>query len=117
MEVERQARATRSPIEDVIGVPLARKLSRVQLSKMSVTQLQIIVNELHTKIEAQNHQLVQLLIDRDGLHMEQDSMLVDIEDMIQHQRSEHPALPAFLSVEAPANHTPKSGIRFRIFKR
>lgn len=51
MEVERQARAARSPIEDVIGVPLARKLSRVQLSKMGVTQLQIIVNELHTKIE------------------------------------------------------------------
>ena len=51
MEVERQARAARSPIEDVIGVPLARKMSRVQLSKMGVTQLQIILNDLHTKIE------------------------------------------------------------------
>lgn len=34
-------------------------------------------------VSAQNHELVKLLIERDGLHMEQDSMLVDIEDMIQ----------------------------------
>uniref|UniRef100_A0A914VGD8 Schwannomin interacting protein 1 C-terminal domain-containing protein n=2 Tax=Plectus sambesii TaxID=2011161 RepID=A0A914VGD8_9BILA len=72
---------------------------------MGVTQLQIIVNDLHTKIEAQNHELVQLLIERDSLHMEQDSMLVDVEDMIQHQRSDDLALPAFLRAETPANRT------------
>lgn len=50
---------------------------------MCVTQLLIIINDLHSKIELHNEELVHLLIERDNLHMEQDSMLVDIEDLLQ----------------------------------
>lgn len=46
--------------------------------------LQVIVNELHTQIEFLNESLVEMLIARDELHMGQDSMLVDIEDLTRH---------------------------------
>lgn len=58
-----------------------RRLSRQILTEMNVAQLQVIVNDLHTQIETLNEKLVQYLMDRDDLHMEQDSMLVDIEDL------------------------------------
>lgn len=51
---------------------------------MNIAQLQIIANELHTKIEMLNEKLVRYLIGRDDLHMEQDSMLVDIEDLTRY---------------------------------
>ena len=69
---------------------------------MNVAQLQVIVNEFHTQIESKksetavvldlyfwlfsdlNEVLVKLLLQRDDLHMEQDSMLVDIEDLNKH---------------------------------
>ena len=64
VQLERQARQTsrRSYVEEIvgvrtsvhwaqIGVQLNRKLSRLQLSKMGVTQLQLITNDLHSKIE------------------------------------------------------------------
>ena len=51
---------------------------------MNVAQLQVIVNDLHTQIETLNESLVKFLIDRDDLHMEQDSMLVDIEDLTRY---------------------------------
>ncbi|GFR87914.1 schwannomin-interacting protein 1-like protein [Elysia marginata] len=51
---------------------------------MSLGQLQVLVNDLHSQIELLNEDLVHLLIERDDLHMEQDSMLVDIEDLTSH---------------------------------
>lgn len=45
---------------------------------------QVIVNELHCEIEWLNECLVQLLMARDELHMRQDSMLVDIEDLTRY---------------------------------
>ena len=51
---------------------------------MNISQLQVIVNELHTKIETLNESLVRMLMERDELHMEQDAMLVDIEDLTKY---------------------------------
>lgn len=59
-------------------------MSRQMLTDMNIAQLQIIVNELHTQIENLNEQLVHFLMERDELHMGQDSMLVDIEDLTRY---------------------------------
>lgn len=61
-----------------------RRLSRQILTDMNLTQLQIIVNDFHSQIESLNEQLVKHLMDRDDLHMGQDAMLVDIEDLTRY---------------------------------
>lgn len=48
-----------------------------------VVFLQVLVNDLLTRVEMNNEELMALLQERDQLHMEQDSMLVDIEDLIK----------------------------------
>ncbi|CAN7996252.1 unnamed protein product [Ixodes hexagonus] len=86
MEVERQQRK-KSPIAEIVGIafPDSRhRLSRQMLTDMNVAQLQVIVNDLHSQIESHNEDLVRFLLERDDLHMEQDSMLVDIEDMTRY---------------------------------
>jgi hypothetical protein len=93
MEIERQ-RQKKSPITEMVrnslekvGIPFPeekRRLSRQILTEMNVAQLQVIVNDLHTQIETLNESLVKFLMDRDDLHMEQDSMLVDIEDLTRY---------------------------------
>ncbi|XP_055917299.1 myb-like protein H isoform X2 [Eupeodes corollae] len=90
MELDRQKQRL-SPITGIIrgslekvGVIMApekRRVSRQMLTDMNIAQLQIIVNELHTQIEDLNDSLVHYLMERDELHMGQDSMLVDIEDI------------------------------------
>ncbi|CAH1117590.1 unnamed protein product [Phaedon cochleariae] len=93
MEIEKQ-RQKKSPITEMIrnsmekvGIPFPeekRRLSRQILTDMNVAQLQVIVNDLHTQIESLNEGLVKFLMNRDDLHMEQDSMLVDIEDLTRY---------------------------------
>ncbi|XP_023223373.1 myb-like protein P isoform X3 [Centruroides sculpturatus] len=86
MEVERQ-RKKKSPIAEIVGLPFPNgkhRLSRHILTDMNVAQLQVIVNDLHSQIEGLNEELVRLLLERDDLHMEQDSMLVDIEDLTRY---------------------------------
>ncbi|XP_050361553.1 schwannomin-interacting protein 1 homolog isoform X2 [Nymphalis io] len=93
MERERRTRAV-SPVTEMLrrsmekaGAPLAtdrRRVSRHLLTDMNIAQLQVIVNELHSQIEALNDSLVKLLMARDELHMGQDSMLVDIEDLTRY---------------------------------
>lgn len=61
-----------------------RRVSRQMLTDMNVAQLQIIVNDFHSQIEGLNEQLVKYLMERDDLHMGQDSMLVDIEDLTRY---------------------------------
>ncbi|XP_018329798.1 uncharacterized protein LOC108740099 isoform X2 [Agrilus planipennis] len=93
MELERQHQV-KSPITEMVrnslekvGIPFPeekRRLSRQILTEMNIAQLQVIVNDLHTQIETLNETLVKFLMERDDLHMEQDSMLVDIEDLTRY---------------------------------
>ncbi|CAH2066970.1 unnamed protein product, partial [Iphiclides podalirius] len=93
MERERLSRAV-SPVTEMLrrsmekaNAPLApdrRRVSRQLLTDMNIAQLQVIVNELHSQIESLNDTLVKLLMARDELHMGQDSMLVDIEDLTRY---------------------------------
>lgn len=57
------------------------RLNRRLLTPMNVGQLQVILNYLLTQIETLNENLVQFLITRDELAIEQDSLLTDIEDI------------------------------------
>lgn len=52
LELEKQtSKPIKSPIEEIVGITLSKKLTRTQLTKMGITQLQLIVNDLHSKIE------------------------------------------------------------------
>lgn len=68
----------------MVLAPEKRRVSRQILTDMNVAQLQVIVNDLHGHIEVLNEGLVRFLLERDELHMSQDSMLVDIEDMTKY---------------------------------
>uniref|UniRef100_A0A673B9M2 Zgc:153615 n=1 Tax=Sphaeramia orbicularis TaxID=375764 RepID=A0A673B9M2_9TELE len=89
VEVERQIQFhRRSPVADLLpNLPhiseglMKRNLRRGDMRDMSLGQLQVITNDLHSQIQSLNEELVQLLLMRDELHVEQDAMLVDIEDL------------------------------------
>lgn len=86
MEIERQKKK-KSPIAEMVGLSFPdgkNLLSHQALIAMNVAQLQVIVNDLHSQIETLNEDLVKFLLERDDLHMEQDSMLVDIEDLTRY---------------------------------
>jgi len=112
MEIERQ-RQKKSPITEMVrhsmekvGIPFPedrRRLSRQILTEMNVAQLQVIVNDLHTQIEILNEYLVKFLMDRDDLHMEQDSMLVDIEDLTRFLGAKEQSLKDSSSSLAPSS--------------
>ncbi|XP_043114784.1 schwannomin-interacting protein 1 isoform X2 [Puntigrus tetrazona] len=94
VEVEKQNRK-KSPVADLLPhMPhiseclMKRSLKPADLRDMTLGQLQVIVNDLHSQIEGLNEELVQLLLMRDELHMEQDAMLVDIEDLTRHAQSQ-----------------------------
>uniref|UniRef100_A0A8C4WY62 Schwannomin interacting protein 1 C-terminal domain-containing protein n=3 Tax=Eptatretus burgeri TaxID=7764 RepID=A0A8C4WY62_EPTBU len=90
VEVERQNRK-KSPVADLLPNLqhisenlMKHSLKPADLEDMTIGQLQVIVNDLHSQIENLNEELMQLLLVRDELHMEQDAMLVDIEDLTRH---------------------------------
>ncbi|XP_029471036.1 schwannomin-interacting protein 1 isoform X2 [Rhinatrema bivittatum] len=94
VEIEKQNRK-KSPVADLLPhMPhiseclMKRSLKPSDLRDMTIGQLQVIVNDLHSQIESLNEELVQLLLIRDELHMEQDAMLVDIEDLTRHAESQ-----------------------------
>ncbi|XP_062068480.1 schwannomin-interacting protein 1 isoform X4 [Lepus europaeus] len=94
VEVEKQNRK-KSPVADLLPhMPhiseclMKRSLKPADLRDMTIGQLQVIVNDLHSQIESLNEELVQLLLIRDELHTEQDAMLVDIEDWTRHAESQ-----------------------------
>ncbi|CAM4558358.1 unnamed protein product [Leuciscus chuanchicus] len=94
VQVEKQNRK-KSPVADLLPhMPhiseclMKRSLKPTDLRDMTLGQLQVIVNDLHSQIEGLNEELVQLLLMRDELQMEQDAMLVDIEDFTRHAQSQ-----------------------------
>ncbi|XP_052899286.1 uncharacterized protein LOC128305736 [Anopheles moucheti] len=80
-----------SPVTRVIhtavekaGLSLApdkRRLSRYYLTRLNGHQLQTILTELQGHAEVLNEELVELLMERDDLHISQDATLIDIEDL------------------------------------
>lgn len=112
MEVERQ-RLKQSPITEMVrcslekvGVQLGedrRRLSRVLLTELNVAQLQVVANDLHARIAALNEALVEGLLRRDDLHMEQDSMLVDVEDLTRYLGAKQESLKKKQSMQQLAN--------------
>ncbi|KAK9872319.1 hypothetical protein WA026_017127 [Henosepilachna vigintioctopunctata] len=119
MEIEKQ-KQKKSPITEMVrhslekvGIPFPedkRRLSRQILTEMNVAQLQVIVNDLHTQIETLNENLVKFLMDRDDLHMEQDSMLVDIEDLTRYLGAKEQTLKvqSGFTTPTPNNISPPS---------
>ncbi|XP_036409873.1 schwannomin-interacting protein 1-like isoform X2 [Megalops cyprinoides] len=94
VEVERQIRK-KSPVADLmVHLPhiseclMKRSLRRIDLRDMTLGQLQVIVNDLHSQIESLNDELVEMLLVRDELQVEQDAMLVDIEDLTRHAETQ-----------------------------
>jgi hypothetical protein len=86
LQLEKEQRKKSPLSEMVVSIPgfvdgKLRQLNRQLLQRMNIAQLQVVVNDLHTQIEALNADLMQQLVDRDDLHMAQDSMLVDIDDL------------------------------------
>lgn len=85
LEVEKQIKK-KSPSADNVKVSFLESIHQSRVGKqdmfvMNLGQLQVLVNDLHTQIENLNEELMNLLMERDELHMSQDSMLVDIEDL------------------------------------
>jgi predicted ATP-dependent Lon-type protease len=67
-----------------VGIKLneeRRSIRRKIIKEMNVDKIKVIVNDINKKIEILNEGLVKLMMERDDLHMEQDYMLVDIEDL------------------------------------
>lgn len=85
LQLEKQIKR-KSPIADIVGIPgfgdgKNGRLTRQQMRRMNLGQLQVVVNDMHTQIEAFNTELMDLLVERDDLYLAQNSMLVDIEDL------------------------------------
>ncbi|XP_014236180.1 histone-lysine N-methyltransferase, H3 lysine-79 specific [Trichogramma pretiosum] len=72
---------------DKINVQLGedrRRLTRTLLTDLNVKQLEVLADDLHARIAGLNEALVEGLMLRDELLMEQDSMLVDVEDLTRY---------------------------------
>lgn len=81
-EKREDQRSVVKDLDQLFGVKRScRKLTRQVLTGMNIGQLQVILNYLLSRIEELNEKLVQDLIVRDELVMEQDSILTDIEDI------------------------------------
>uniref|UniRef100_A0A672LBB1 Schwannomin-interacting protein 1-like n=1 Tax=Sinocyclocheilus grahami TaxID=75366 RepID=A0A672LBB1_SINGR len=122
VEVERQIQLhRRSPVADLLPhLPhiseslMKRNLRPVDLRDMSLGQLQVITNDLHSQIQGLNEELVQLLLMRDELHMEQDAMLVDVEDLTRLGRD---PFKTQLKRELTLRLTSKKGLFFHVFEQ
>ena len=58
-----------------------RRLNRHILTEMKAVQLQVILNYLLSQAKHLNENLVEFLMNRDELAIEQDSLLTDVEDI------------------------------------
>ena len=83
MIVERQNRKFHevNTFNQLIGKSIEGDLNEEILSQMNTATLQVIVNDFHNKIEKLNEELVDELMRKDELQIEQDGMMTDIDDL------------------------------------
>jgi len=81
---EKQLRNTRGKLKSIIGMDYT-ELNSEQLKEMNFSSLQVVLNDMTECIEVFNRELVQLLISKDELQIEQESMLMDIGDILLKQ--------------------------------
>ncbi len=80
IEKDKQRRLADDPLKNLVGLSYP-ELTADKLQSLNIAALQVIVNHIHTQIESLNEELVTLLIGKDELEIEQDSQLLDIEDL------------------------------------
>lgn len=78
--LEKQKRANEDPLKRILGIT-SDDINQDILLKYNINTLQVILNDFREKIEQHSGELVKLLIQKDDLETEQDSMLIDIEDI------------------------------------
>ena len=84
---QKELKSEENKLEKLLGKRLTQdKFTSESLCQLNTPTLQVIVNDLHSKIEHLNEQLVHLVIEKDELQIEQDSQLVDIDDLQIPQR-------------------------------
>lgn len=76
MQLEKQQTAADEPVKQSIA----------QLNSMTRMKLRLLITKIVNKTEQLNVALLKMLEERDELHMEQDSLLVDIQDLTQFLR-------------------------------
>jgi len=103
-------------MESIPRLQQAPKMTRIELSRQTNDNLRSKVDGLLREIESRNGELVRLLIERDSLHMQQDSMLVDIHDMIEHESHDHQSLPSHVPVDISQPGGAKHQGRFGFLK-
>ena len=83
MTIEKQNRKFHevNTFNQLIGKSIEGDLNEDILSHMNTATLQVIVNDFHNKIEKLNEELVEELMRKDELQIEQDGMMTDIDDL------------------------------------
>jgi hypothetical protein len=79
---EKQNRTSICKIKAIIGMDYS-ELNEHCLREMNFSSLQVILNDMADSVELYNKELVHLLISKDELQIEQESMLMDIGDILQ----------------------------------
>jgi len=80
LAMEKQKKLADDTLKKLIGVT-STELTRERMTSYNVNTLQVILNDIRDKIEYHNAELVTLLMEKDELENEQDSMLMDMEDI------------------------------------
>ncbi len=80
VEKERARRRREDPLKALVGLA-KHEVTEGRLRSCGVASLQVIAEHFHSEIERLNEELVALLITKDELEIEQDSQLLDVEDL------------------------------------
>lgn len=78
--MEKQKRLAEDPLKKLLGIT-SHEVSKEKLDNYNINTLQVILNDFQEKIEQHSTELVNLLMQKDELQTEQESMLIDIEDI------------------------------------
>lgn len=80
LAIEKEKKLADDTLKKLIGVT-STELTRERMALYNVNTLQVILNDIRDKIEQHNAELVTQLMEKDELENEQDSMLMDMEDI------------------------------------